>query len=87
MSGNRDIKLKVPIQHGTSSIEVLTIRKPKAKELRPIPLQPNYGDLLNLAAVLSGQPASVIDKLEVEDAMEVIGVVGGFFPDSPATGG
>lgn len=87
MAGDREIKLKVPVQHGSTTIEVLTIRKPKAKDLRPMPAAPKFGDLLDLAAVLCGQPASVMDKLEVEDAMEVTGVVGGFFPDFLPTGG
>lgn len=82
----KEIKLGTPIQNGSETIEVLHLRKPVAKDLRGLPASPNFGDLLNLAAVLADQPVSVIDRLEVEDALRVNEVVGSFFPDSQATG-
>lgn len=73
------LELKEPIVHGSEKIESLEFRKPKAKDFRGLPAQPNTGDLLDLAGRLCGQPKSVIDELGVEDMKEVLTVVGNFF--------
>lgn len=80
------VKLKEPIAFGTETITELSIRKPKAKDFRGLPMQPAFGDLLDLAGRLSGQPRPVIDDLGAEDVMEVLNVVGNFMPGGRGTG-
>lgn len=87
MSGPVTIRLKEPIAFGTQTIDELTLRKPKAKDFRRMPMNPGVGDLLDLAGQLAGQPKAVIDELGAEDMQEVLERVGDFFPDSPGTGG
>lgn len=77
-SSHKKITLDEPIEHGTETITVLEIKQPKAKHLRSMPLEPNTGDLLDLAAKLAGQPPSVIDELSMKDMTEVLTVVGNF---------
>lgn len=82
----RSVKLREPIQFGSETITELTLRKPKAKDFRNMPAEPNVGDLLNLAGRLSGQPPSVIDELGVDDMLEVLGIVEVFIAGGRATG-
>jgi len=72
------IPLSEPVEHGSETITVLEIKQPKAKHLRSMPLEPDTGDLLDLAAKLAGQPPSVIDELSMKDMTEVLTVVGNF---------
>lgn len=84
--GAQVIHLKQPITFGSETIASLTLRKPKAKDFRKLPMEPNFGDILDLIARLSGQPAPVIDEMGAEDLMEVAALVEGFMPGGPATG-
>lgn len=80
------LKLKEPITWGSETIAELEIRKPKAKDLRGLPLQMGFGDMLKLAARCAGQPDPVIDELSIEDTTALLEVLGGFMGSSPATG-
>jgi hypothetical protein len=80
------IKLKEPIKHGSELITEFTVRKPKAKDLRGLPKDPNTGDMLNFAGRLCGQPPSVIDELGMEDVNELLEVVGNFMDLGQKTG-
>ncbi len=75
-----ELKLATPVQHGSETIEVLKLRKPLTKDLRPLSAQPTFGDLLSVGARLCDQPDSVIDKLDVGDGIKLVELVGGFFP-------
>lgn len=81
------IELREPIQRGTELITKLELRKPKAKDLRKLPMQLDTGDLLNLAGALCGQPPSVIDELGMEDTSELLDTVGNFMAPGQPTGG
>lgn len=83
---SKTVKLKEPIQHGSDTITELTLRKPKAKDFRKLPLEPNFGDILDLIARLAGQPPSVIDEMAAEDLTEVADHVAGFMPAGLGTG-
>jgi len=74
----KTIMLSEPVEHGSETITTLEIKPPKAKHLRSMPLEPNTGDLLDLAAKLAGHPPSVIDELGMKDMTEVLTVVGNF---------
>lgn len=80
------LKLKEPIKWGSETIAELEIRKPKAKDLRGMPLQLGMGDMLKLAAKVTGQPDPVIDELSVEDMTALMEILGGFMGSSLATG-
>ncbi len=86
MSAPVTVKLKEPIPFGSETIAELTLRKPKAKDFRRMPMNPGVGDLLDLAGQLSGQPKVVIDELGAEDMHEVLERVGDFFPSGRGTG-
>ena len=82
----KELKLKNPVQFGSDKIEALTFREAKAKDFRDMPITPKVGDLLNVAAKLSGQPPSVIDLLSPGDMTEVLMLMGEFMGPGPATG-
>lgn len=87
MSGeNTTIKLRSPIKHGSETITELSIREPKAKDLRKLPMQPNMGDIIDLAGRLAAQPPSVMDELSAADLSEVAEVIGNFIGVGPGTG-
>ena len=86
MSAAVTVKLREPIPFGSETITELTLRKPKAKDFRRMPMSPGIGDLLDLAGQLSAQPKAVIDELGPEDMQEVLERVGDFFPSGRGTG-
>jgi hypothetical protein len=85
-TGPVTIKLREPIQFGTQLVDELTLRKPKGKDFRRLPMDMKMGDLLDFAGVLANQPKAVIDELGVEDLAEVMNVVGGFIPGGRGIG-
>jgi Phage tail assembly chaperone proteins, E, or 41 or 14 len=81
------INLKKPITFGSRTVEQLTIRPVKAKDLRRISKGESPMQLsLNMAGWLSGEIKEVIDELEGEDLAEVLKVVDGFFTKLQPTG-
>jgi len=89
MSENKTkiVKLDSPIQFGSESIAEITLRKPVAGDLKGFPLKDQeVDDVLNLISKLSAQPASVIEKLDVEDFMKVADALGELSPVSLLTG-
>lgn len=86
MTSSTKVTLHEPIQFGEQTITELTIRKPKAKDFRALPLDMKMGDILDLVGRLTGQPKAVIDELGIEDLQEVSSLVEGFVPGGRATG-
>lgn len=86
MSEPTTIKLRTPIVFGSNTIEELTLRRPKAKDFRSLPMEPRFGDILDLAGRLCAQPKAVMDELDVEDLDEVMNIVGDFVPGGRGTG-
>lgn len=84
---SKKITLKHPFDFGSETIESIELRRPKGKDLRTLPAEPNTGDILNLAAKLGGVTPSVIDEMDAEDVMEVVGAVQDFLLASRPTGG
>ena len=66
---SNSLVLKHPIQIGEMGalITSLTFKKPKAKYFRQMPLEPKMGDMLDLAARLTGLTSVEIDELSPED--------------------
>lgn len=81
------VTLARPLQLGKTKLETLELQPLSAKHLRDTPVEPGIGDLLELAGRLALQPAAIVDRLDVEDALLLIEVAAGFFADSRATGG
>lgn len=81
------ISLRKPITFANRTIAQLTIRAPKAKDLRRIKDSTSaLEDSLNLASWCSGEVKEVIDELEGDDLREVLGVVNRFFRNLTAPG-
>lgn len=86
MAEPKTLKLQEPVKQGSEEIFELTIRPPKAKDLRKLPERPATGDLLDLAARITGQPPSVIDELGMADTMALLDIVGDFMEPGQKTG-
>lgn len=84
--GSKVLVLFEPIQYGSEKIEEMQIRKPKAKDLRPMPLEVQTKDLLDLGGRLAGHPPSVIDELCIEDTFDLLEIVGNFYERGRRTG-
>lgn len=80
------VTLKQPITFGQDIITSLTIRPPKAKDFRKLPMDPKFGDILDLVSRLTAQPPAVIDELGADDLVEVAAIVEGFMPLGLGTG-
>lgn len=88
------ITLKHPIEKrgkdsGTvlMSLESLTIRRPKARDMAALDKVPgDINRMLEMAARLSGEPRVLLDELDTEDFLQVAGAVGRFLPNGLKTG-
>ncbi len=74
------ITLASPIMAHGETLTMLTLRRPKARELRSMPMRANMvmGDLYDVAAACADVPASSIDQLDAADLMQVMEVIGDF---------
>ena len=71
------ITLSTPVKWGSETVTELVFRDLIAKDLRALKLNNmEFGDLLNLAARLSGHPPSFIDQLSGKDAMKAVELAG-----------
>jgi hypothetical protein len=84
--GATEIDLAHPLTLGSETLSKLTLLACTARHLRDMRVDPGIGDLLDLGGRLSLQPAAIIDRLDVEDALLLIEVAAGFFSDSRGTG-
>lgn len=86
MDNTMVIALTKPIKFGEETISELKLREPVARDFRELNATKPFAMILDLAAILSGVPASAIDQLSAADMMVVCDKVGGFLPDSRKTG-
>lgn len=84
--GTKTVKLQHPFKVGETEYTELEFKRPKARHLRGLPLEPDMGDILDFAAKLCGEAPHVIDELDAEDVMAVAEVVADFLPAGLATG-
>lgn len=82
----KKIPLNDPIQHGSETITALELRKPKARDMRGMPLEMGMDDMLTLASRCTAQPPSVIDELSFDDMTKVFEAIGGFIKPGLQTG-
>lgn len=80
------IKLQHPFTYGSETIHELDIRRPKAKDLRGLPVKMGMDDMLTLAGRCAAQPDSVINELDIVDTMTLVEVIGNFMDSSLPTG-
>lgn len=80
------VTLATPVEHGSETIEKLTLRRPKGKDLRKLPMEPELGDILDFAGRLAGVTPSVMDEMDAADVVAVAEAVADFLPSGPATG-
>jgi hypothetical protein len=75
------IELKHPFDLGSERITALTFRRGRLGDLRGLRVDgiPPVDDLLLIASRLCGKPLLVIEKLEDDDASEVLAQALGFF--------
>jgi hypothetical protein len=75
----KTVELATPIEFGSQVINKLTFRSIKGKDLRKISLarlaDMDFGQALDLAGRLSGQPPEFMDMLEGNDVIKVTMVI------------
>jgi len=82
-----EIALKHPVEFGGEKIEKLTLRRPTAKDFRPLKsMEFPFAMMLDFAASLANLPAAALDNLDVDDVPRVLEAVGGFLGGFPGTG-
>lgn len=92
--GTVTVKLRVPVVWGTQTIQKVTLRKPRTRDVRPIgamdangrPLRTSTDEGLRLLGRLTDHPDAFVDELDVEDMSTLLEVVHGFLPPSLLTG-
>lgn len=82
-----EISLIHPIEFGGERIEKLVLRRPTARDFRPLKgMEFPFAMMLDFAASLADLPAAALDSLDVADVPRVMEAVGGFLEGFPATG-
>lgn len=76
-------KLNKPFMFGSEEISELSIREPKAKDLKKFPAQPkSAGDIFDFAVSLTDQNPISLAEMSLEDSMRLVEVLYDFLPDS-----
>jgi Phage tail assembly chaperone proteins, E, or 41 or 14 len=75
------IELKVPIVFGSQTIETLKIRRGQLSDIKGMRLGGDLSanDLMTIASRISGQPTNIIERLDMEDAGEVMAAALSFY--------
>lgn len=82
-------KLKTPVELGSETITEIRVGKIKGKHMRSLPADPKsytMGTMMDLASKVVGESSAVLDEMDSEDLMEVIGLVGEALGAGPTTG-
>lgn len=80
-------KLKEPIEFGSETITELEFKKPVIGDIKHMRLEsPTLADILGLASKLSATSQNIIDKLGIEDGLEVANIMGNFLTPSQKIG-
>lgn len=78
------IPLKHPIKLGSEQwVRSISIRKPKGRDIRRIPMQKDFGMFMKWGEILSGETPFVFDEMDKEDLDAVFAVIIPLFPESP----
>jgi hypothetical protein len=83
------VKLDTPATHGNKTVDTLTFRKPKARDLIAAEaVSKGGGELARTVATLASMadvPYQLMQELEVEDLNRVVAEVGPLLGESPAS--
>ena len=79
-------KLKDPFEHAGVNYDMLTFKPLKGKHIKKIGTDPNLGDLLGIAAKVTGTPDFVFDEMSARDCMGAAEIIGDFLTDGQETG-
>ena len=93
MSAPKIVNLKYPVETtsaggGKVTVSSITLRRPKAKDLKFIPADgiASPADMLPLIASVSGLDIEVIEEVDLEDITEVVQALQGFSSVRPVNG-
>lgn len=84
--GPKVVTLKYPVKWGKTDIAELTFNRMKGRDLRNLPMEPNVGDMLDLAGRSCGQTPRFMDMIDAKDLMEIMEAVKHFLPDGLVAG-
>lgn len=80
------VVLTQPIEVGNEYIDTITLRRPKGKDMKGLSAAMTTGDMMKMAAKLSGNLPVVFDEMDSYDVTQVLQEVGNFFTSGPTTG-
>ncbi len=91
MSDVTEYQLVQPIEFGKELVTELSLRAPRAKDMRAFDQVGTDGRggisaIIDFLASCSGRPPRLIEQMGAEDFMALQDWVGKFVPDGPATG-
>lgn len=84
----RVVKLQYPVERGSERITELVFRRGRVGDMKGMKLGETVAasDLVLIASRMCGQPVDVIEKLDVDDAGEVMDIALSFFAKCLQTG-
>lgn len=77
------IKLKFPVSFGEETVDEVTVRRPRGKDLKGLHnLKESHDDQMKLIARLIGKPTSFVDEMDLAtDLQKVMEATMDFLPD------
>ena len=80
------VTLSEPVEFGEETVEEITLRRPKGKDLRKLPSEMDVGAMMDFAGRLSGREPSFMDLLDIDDVLKITEEVEGFLDSGRKTG-
>ncbi|MGR3461301.1 MAG: phage tail assembly protein [Roseovarius sp.] len=83
-------KLKYPFEFGGETVETVSLRRPKTRDLRAIEEAENKGEIeqgMLMICALTGLSPEAADELDAEDYLALVERVGDFFPQAASADG
>jgi len=88
MSTEKVIKLNYPVKVGDTTVDSITLTRPKVKHLKAMDgVDGDVSKAETLISAISGQPIAVITNLDGEDFTRISEELNGFFGGLLPTGG
>ncbi|PCJ57848.1 MAG: hypothetical protein COA65_08880 [Rhodospirillaceae bacterium] len=82
------IKLNHPVEHNGETIDEITLRRPKVKDLRKLDaIKGEVEKGVHLVSKLASLPSAVVDEIDAEDFVKISEQVADFLGGSLPTGG
>lgn len=80
------VHLEFPVEYEGVTLDKVQLRRPTGADLRKVPTEMGIGDMMTLAARLSGLADVAFDRMDASDVGRVIEVVQGFLRRPQRTG-